>query len=103
MTTIAPSTTIGQIVAERPQLARVFEELKIDYCCGGKRPLGEVCRERGLDAEALVQRLSSNGAGGLGSAEQDWTTAPLTDLCDNIQRTHHDYLRQELPRLTAII
>ncbi len=36
MTTIRPESTIGELVAERPARSRVFESLKIDYCCGGK-------------------------------------------------------------------
>jgi len=103
MSTIHPSTTVGQIVAERPQLARIFEELKIDYCCGGKRELINACRELGLDVAELVRRLANAEAAATDVADQDWTSAPLTTLCDHIQQTHHDYLRLELPRLTEII
>ncbi len=38
MTAIAPDKTVGQLVAERPGRARVFERFGIDYCCGGKTP-----------------------------------------------------------------
>lgn len=100
MSPIQPSSTVGQIVAERPELARVFEELQIDYCCGGKRSLDEVCRERGLVVGELIDRLSAVSPA---SASEDWQTASLSALCDNIQRAHHDYLRRELPRLTGII
>ena len=30
--------TVGELVAERPSRARVFERFGIDYCCGGKKP-----------------------------------------------------------------
>ena len=103
MTLIAPSTTVGQIVADQPQLARVFEELQIDYCCGGKRSLDEVCRGRGLDVRQFVQRLKDAEAMSTSPAGEDWQTAPLATLCENIERVHHDYLRRELPRLAAII
>lgn len=102
MTAISSSATVGHIVAHRPHLARVFEELQIDYCCGGRRPLAEVCQERGLDVDELVQRLAATESAAA-TSEPDWTAVPLAELCDNIERTHHDYLRRELPRLTAII
>jgi regulator of cell morphogenesis and NO signaling len=35
--------------------------------------------------------------------QRDWLNASLTELCDHIEQTHHEYLRAELPRLTAII
>lgn len=103
MVDITPSTTIGQIVAAAPHLARVFEDLKIDYCCGGKRELGQVCQSRGLDAEQLIRKLAAAPSPHSGSAAENWAAAPLAELCEHIERTHHDYLRKELPRLTAII
>ena len=51
MNAIAPSLTVGQIVAESPQLARVFEELQIDYCCGGKRPPADRSSQIGIERE----------------------------------------------------
>jgi regulator of cell morphogenesis and NO signaling len=51
----------------------------------------------------LVRRLSEAESVSSGPSGENWVTAPLAALCNNIERTHHDYLRQELPRLTAII
>lgn len=103
MTAITPSTTVGRIVTDSPQLARVFEELKIDYCCGGNRSLDEVCRERKIEVGPLVDRLTQASAASAGSSERNWATAPLAELCENITKTHHAYLRRELPRLDAIV
>ncbi len=32
---------IGQLVVEQPDRARLFERLGLDYCCTGRRSLGE--------------------------------------------------------------
>jgi regulator of cell morphogenesis and NO signaling len=65
--------------------------------------LADACGEKGLDANTVALMISateSNAAAGSGGAtEQDWTTAPLSALIDNIVAVHHDYLREELPRL----
>ena len=45
--------TVGGLVAERPGWARVFEEFGIDYCCGGRRTLGEACE--GAAGSALTR------------------------------------------------
>jgi regulator of cell morphogenesis and NO signaling len=103
MTVVTPSATVGSVVVHAPQLARVFEELQIDYCCGGKRSLEDVCRERQLDLPALIERLTRAQAVSPAAPGEAWSTAPLAALCDHIERTHHDYLRQELPRLTALV
>ncbi|MEO6993037.1 MAG: DUF542 domain-containing protein [Lacunisphaera sp.] len=34
-----PDTTVGTIVAAHPALARFFEHLGLDFCCGGRQPL----------------------------------------------------------------
>lgn len=104
MTATAPTihTTVGELVAQRPSRSRVFEQLGIDYCCGGKKPLAELCAARGLDADTVLTVLLAAEAG---SAEQatDWTQAPLADLADHIEHTHHQYLREELPRLGRMV
>ena len=36
--------TVGQIAAENPAAARIFEKYKIDYCCGGAKSLAAACQ-----------------------------------------------------------
>ena len=90
--------TLGELVAERPARARVFERLGIDYCCHGRRSLGDATGEAGLDPAAVVAELD---------AVADQTGAdvdrlePLA-LVDHILGTHHRYLHEELPLLVAL-
>jgi regulator of cell morphogenesis and NO signaling len=95
-------TTVGQLVVERPSRARVFEKLGIDYCCGGKKPLGSAIEERGLDAGAVVAELEQEQTGAAPQGGRNWATASLTDLADHIESTHHAYLKAELPRLAQL-
>lgn len=90
--------TLGDLVAERPARARVFESAGIDYCCHGQRSLGDAATAAGLDATALVADLSavSDTAG----VEVD-TLEPAA-LVDHIVSTHHAYLHAELPALRAL-
>lgn len=90
--------TVGQLVAERPSRARMFERLGIDYCCGGKYPLRQACEQKNLDYDAVLAQLERDEAA-LGEGTRNWSFASLTDLCDHIEQTHHAYLKQELPRL----
>ena len=92
------SLTVADIAATSLAAVRVFERLGIDYCCGGKRPLGEVCQEKGLDAAAVQQELDA-AASAPEAAGCDWTTAPLRDLVDHIVTTHHEYLKREFQPL----
>jgi regulator of cell morphogenesis and NO signaling len=98
MTTSSTQPTVGDLVVERFSRARVFERLGIDYCCGGRKPLRQVCDERNLDY-AMVLRALENEQSAPTQAKRNWASASLTDLCDHIEQTHHAYLKQELPRL----
>ena len=98
---IDASRTVADLVLEQPSRARVFEELGLDYCCGGKTALTDACAARGLPVGEAVAALEA--AADLPTTERDWTTAPLTELCDHIVSEHHDRLRQELPRLDALL
>jgi regulator of cell morphogenesis and NO signaling len=95
------TATVGQLVAERPARARVFERFGIDYCCGGKKPLTQACHEKGVDVNAVMQELSQADARP-SAEERDWSKASLTELADHIEATHHQYLKAELPRLASL-
>lgn len=99
-------TTVGQLVAERPGRSRVFQQLGIDFCCGGKKPLSEVCRDKGLDAATVLQVLIAGESDGTGPTEGDEVDAAamtLTELCDHVEQSHHAYLKAELPRLRMMV
>ena len=94
-------TTVGEIVRADPARSRIFENLGIDYCCGGKTPLAEACQAKGLDPATVVALLSAlDGVPDATTANANAMT--LSELCDHIQRVHHSYLREELPRLDSM-
>jgi regulator of cell morphogenesis and NO signaling len=98
MNTITAETTVGELVRAVPSRSRIFENLGIDYCCGGKKPLAEVCQTKHLDTTTVIAMLSALDAiPATSSANPDAMT--LAELCDNIETFHHGYLREELPRL----
>lgn len=102
MSTSLIETPVGRLVAERPSRSRVLERWGLDYCCGGKKLLGEACEEKQIDADAVAREILAADAV-IGSPETDWAQEPLPALCDYIVTTHHDYLREALPRLTGLI
>jgi regulator of cell morphogenesis and NO signaling len=99
--TITASTLVADIATTCPATIKVFQRHRIDFCCGGKVPLAEVCDSRQLDTQALIDELDS----ALLTAESttDWTRAPLADLVAHIQRRFHRPLDVELPRLRAML
>ncbi len=95
-----PEITVGEIVAAHPAIARLFEHLGIDFCCGGKQPLSEACADRNLDLKTTLALLKS-AASTLdhGPTEVDAAAMSLTQLADHIEQAHHVYVTNEIPRL----
>jgi regulator of cell morphogenesis and NO signaling len=102
MPALTPESTVGEIVAARPLLARVFERLGIDYCCGGKQSIAAVCARRQLDVATTLTLLESAGALANGGGEVDAAAMGQAELVDHIVSCHHAYLKTELPRLVEM-
>lgn len=88
--------TIGELVAKDYRKAMVFKKLGIDFCCGGKKTLMEVCSKKGLDLKEVEVALQSAE---IASQEhihnfQDWDLDFLSDYVVNV---HHKYVRDNIP------
>jgi regulator of cell morphogenesis and NO signaling len=95
-----PKTTLADLITHHPSLASELDRRGLDYCCGGKETLQDACTRQGLDPARVAAELTVL-AGEPVAAE--WTTLPLGALVEHIERTHHHYLWEELPRLTALL
>lgn len=93
--------TVGSIVTRWPALSRVFEEVKINYCCGGTLSLAEACQKKGIDPRPLLDMLEKARVVA-NDTEVDAASMSLTELADHVEATHHAYLKAELPRLSAM-
>ena len=101
--TISPTVKVREVALEMPQATRVFEKLKIDYCCGGDQPLFEACAAAGIEVENLERMLDDAGrAEAEGKGSLDFQKVTLTELIAHILETHHVYTREEMVRLTAL-
>jgi regulator of cell morphogenesis and NO signaling len=97
---IVPSTSLGELVAERPSAAPLLERLQLDYCCGGARTIEEACVQRGLDAPTVVALIESLEEESDARVEpHDLRNASIGELCDHIVAAHHSETRRALPRI----
>lgn len=106
MSSIEPTASLAELAAERPARAKLFEALRLDYCCGGSQSLEEACAERGLDAATvgvLLDSLEAEAAALDPVEERDWRQASVGELCDHIVSVHHEGLREELPRIAELL
>ena len=97
---ITANTKVRDVAMELPQSTRLFEKLKIDYCCGGNKPLVEACASAGVDVDNVMEMLSEVDP--QDQSTLDFQNASLTDLISHILDTHHVFTKSEIDRLQLL-
>ncbi len=90
--------TIGELVAKDFRKAQVFKKYGIDFCCGGKKSISQVCEEKGLDPEVVERELNALPEA-KAVAQNDFDSWDLSFLADYIVNIHHKYVRENIPAL----
>ena len=85
---------IGQIAVQLPGATAIFRRLKLDFCCGGQVSLAQAAAQKGLDAAAVLQELST-----LQRPEGVAEIAEPSALLDHILERYHAVHREQLPEL----
>jgi len=98
---ITVDSPVGRLAAEYPIATRVFARHHIDFCCGGGRPLAEVCSKKGLDVNEVISEIKKEIETSPIKPEH-WSDAPLADIIDHVLSTYHRPLPEELHRLEAM-
>ncbi|MBP2019829.1 regulator of cell morphogenesis and NO signaling [Symbiobacterium terraclitae] len=96
---------VGEIVAEFPEAAQLFQRHGVDFCCGGSRPLKDALAQKGIAAEAFLAELQAAHAAAQARQERgtDWRTASYAEIIDQIVGVHHQYLKSELPVISGYV
>lgn len=92
--------TIGEVVAADYRTAEIFERHGIDFCCGGKIPIIEACKSKGIDPATLISELESLQQEPV-DRSQNYSSWTLSFLADYIVNTHHLYLKENDEQIVA--
>jgi regulator of cell morphogenesis and NO signaling len=102
-TEINPEITVAELVIIHPRLRLRLEQLGIDYCCGGKKPVKQAAEEAELQWAAVESELQTVLAEQQDAVSKDWNTVSLSTLVDHIVETHHAFTKEQLPRLHDLL
>ena len=94
------NTTLSEIVREDFRASRVFETHGLDFCCNGKRKLGDACEEKGLDADNILTELKKELSGDI-QQEENFDKMDPDVLIKYILDKHHAYIKRIMPLLSA--
>lgn len=99
---INSAMSVREVAAQIPESTRLFETLKIDYCCGGSKPLAEACESAGIKVDNVLAILTT-----MNKSESkdtiDFHKLSQRELVAHILDTHHVFTKSEMERLEALI
>ena len=87
--------TLGEIVKQDYNTAKVFYDHGLDFCCNGNRNIVTACQEQGVNSENLlkeIQTILENK-----SKKEIVDFSELDKLIDYILDKHHVYIRDQSP------
>lgn len=99
--TVSITSTVRDLAVGIPGATRIFEQLGIDYCCGGGKSLADACDRVHVPVDQVVSTLESAAQSDT-DFSQNWQSESLTALTAHIVDTHHEFTRQELIRLEKL-
>ena len=100
--TLNATKTVREVALEVPNATRIFGKLKIDFCCGGGRPLGEACAAAGVGLDEVERLLDAERVRAAGTSA-DYRGMSMTALIQHILDTHHVYVREEVERIGGLL
>jgi regulator of cell morphogenesis and NO signaling len=96
-------STASEIVKQDYRMAEVLKKYGIDYCCGGRWPLDQVCQDKQIEIDDLMEdlkRASRTLQLSTNLAFESWSIDFLTDYIVNV---HHHYLLITMPGLIDML
>jgi regulator of cell morphogenesis and NO signaling len=103
MMQIDPTKTVRELAVEIPGATRVFEKLKIDYCCGGHEPIGQACDRAGVNIDLVRNWLAAEEASAATHDKAPAFDESLANLSEYIVTKHHVYTRDALQRIALLL
>lgn len=91
--------TVGEIVKNNYQTAEVFKKFNIDFCCGGKKTIEEICSTNNISIDELTNALSDTLNKGNVDKEHNFKEWELDYLANYIVNVHHKYVKENIPLL----
>ncbi|EOA56181.1 regulator of cell morphogenesis and NO signaling [Parabacteroides sp. PF5-5] len=84
--------TVGQIVADKFDNSKVFNDFGIDFCCRGDVSLSNACNAQGIDIKDVLKKLGETEP--FVDKTMDFKTWDIDLLVDFIIKHHHRYIRK---------
>ncbi|WP_415301556.1 iron-sulfur cluster repair di-iron protein, partial [Clostridium perfringens] len=83
--------SLGEVVTVYPVVVKKFNDMELDYCCGGNKSLELALKEKGVDVDKFVEDLNKEFKEFKFENSQyvDWREKSSEELINHIVETHH--------------
>ncbi|MDK0547726.1 iron-sulfur cluster repair di-iron protein [Clostridium perfringens] len=83
--------SLGEVVTVYPAVVKKFNDMELDYCCGGSKSLEVALKEKGVDVDKFVEDLNEEFKEFKFENSQyvDWREKSSEELINHIVETHH--------------
>lgn len=83
--------SLGEIVTVYPAVVKKFNDMELDYCCGGNKSLEVALKEKAVDVDKFVEDLNKEFKEFRFENSQyvDWREKSSEELINHIVETHH--------------
>lgn len=83
--------SLGEVVTVYPAVVKKFNDMELDYCCGGNKSLELALKEKGVDVDKFVEDLNKEFKEFKFESSQyvDWREKSSEELISHIVETHH--------------
>lgn len=99
------TSLVKDIVNSFPQSSDLFKKNRLDFCCGGNRPLSEAAAEQNVDVPALIAELEElfKKHNGTPDSMEVWIDTESKELIEHIKNKYHRELEEELTLLSPYV
>ncbi|NGT59156.1 iron-sulfur cluster repair di-iron protein [Clostridium perfringens] len=83
--------SLGEVVTVYPAVVKKFNDMELDYCCGGNKSLEVALKEKGIDVDKFIEDLNKEFKEFKFENSQyvDWREKSSEELISHIVETHH--------------
>ena len=83
--------SLGEVVTVYPAVVKKFNDMELDYCCGGSKSLEVALKEKGIDVDKFVEGLNKEFKEFKFENSQyvDWREKSSEELISHIVEIHH--------------
>lgn len=105
MNKLNANLSLGECVIIYPAIVERFNEMNLDYCCGGSQKLEEALLEKGVNVEKFIEEINEEFEKFKFNNKEyvDWNEKTSEDLIYHIINTHHAATFQLLKEIDPLL